>query len=51
MEQKKKRVKPAGSGRKKGEETKRIRVPLSKLPAVEQVIAGNVPVKMKTPKL
>ena len=37
-----------GSGRKKKPPTKTIRVPISKLKEIEQVISGNVPVKMKT---
>jgi hypothetical protein len=37
-----------GSGRKKKEPTKTIRVPISKLKEIAQVISGNVPVKMKT---
>ena len=43
-----KRMKPVGSGRKKGVGSTVKRIPNDKLELVEQVISGNVPVKMKT---
>lgn len=42
-----KRVKPKGSGRKKGKPSKVIRVPNELIEQFEQVIAGNAYVKMK----
>jgi hypothetical protein len=45
-----KRMKPIGSGRKKGVGSTVKRIPNDKLEAVEQIIAGNADVKFKTSK-